>query len=97
MAGDVFSGARLIANGYQQVAAQDAITAAGPTIPLGTMVMRVQTIGENIRWRDDGTNPTTTTGERLASGSVMEYIVRKLPLKVIAEQNTTQINYTFYK
>jgi hypothetical protein len=43
-----------------------SLTTVGPPINANAMLMQAET--QNIRWRDDGANPTTTVGMLLVSG-----------------------------
>lgn len=52
--------------------ATDAVTAVGLTPPARCMSALV-TAGTNVRWRCDGTDPTTTVGHYLAENSSFEF------------------------
>jgi len=56
----------LKALGYEQVT---GLTAAKTlTIPTGARVVALQAQDQDIRWRDDGTDPTATVGMILIAG-----------------------------
>jgi len=48
--------------GYQQFAAGSIDTAQSLTIPAGTAVIIMEPEAQVVRFRDDGTDPTTTVG-----------------------------------
>jgi hypothetical protein len=52
--------------GYQQIT--DLISATGLTVPAGATAAVVVATGQDVRWRDDGTNPSATVGMPLAAG-----------------------------
>lgn len=57
--------------GYQQLTSLG--TAAALTIPAGTCRIIFKVAGQPVRFRDDGTDPTTTVGYPLAVGAEFEY------------------------
>lgn len=54
------------------------------------------TAGRYVRWRDDGTNPTTTVGNSLAPGQTLEYDGDFSVLKFIEESASAKINVSYY-
>jgi hypothetical protein len=68
----------MINKGYSQITNLSAATGLG-SIPVGSAVALVQAQDQDVRWRQDGTNPTATTGtllpansERLFGGNLSE-------------------------
>jgi hypothetical protein len=51
--------------GYQQISAATLATATALTIPAGASVALVSVDTAAVRWRDDGTAPTTSIGMQL--------------------------------
>lgn len=51
-----------IVMGSQRFAPGSLVTATGLTVPAGTTVAYIQAEGQQVRWYDDGTVPTATTG-----------------------------------
>jgi hypothetical protein len=49
-----------------------------------------------IRYRDDGTDPTTSVGMPLAAGQCMGYRSKLSALKVIAQTGSPVVNIAFY-
>lgn len=71
-------------------------TATGlTTIPTGATKALIQAEAQNVRWSDDGVNPTTTTGMRLLAGeSVM--LGNLAALLFIEEAGSAKLNVSYY-
>lgn len=94
--------------GYAQAAAGaiDASTlissltfgsAAAAGIPPGTVLLLITPAAQAIRWRDDGTAPTTAVGYPLAVGSELRYTGNNLAaLRVIAQTAGAVLNVVAY-
>src|SRR3989337_2492371 len=68
--------------GFQSIAAITVATAL--TVPAGTVVAYIQVEGQAVRWRDDGTNPTSVAGLILNPGDpLLMYSGRLSNLKFI--------------
>lgn len=92
--------------GYVQGASIDSATlinsltfqgqsAAG--IPPGTVLLRIIPEAQAIRWRDDGTAPTTTVGQPLAVGAELQYTARGMnALQVISQVAGAKVNVVAY-
>ena len=50
--------------GYQQIT--DLSSAVGLTAPVGATIAFINAQTQAVRWRDDGTDPSATVGQRLA-------------------------------
>lgn len=61
----------LDALGYEQVTGLD--TAKALTVPAGTLLAIITPSGQSVRWRDDGTNPTSSAGYPLSVGAELQY------------------------
>lgn len=87
-------------------------SATAPTVPDGTTAILVVPVGTNnttsqcLIWRDDGTDPSGTVGNGLATGQPMWYYIRKSTtlsapnpsFKVIAATGATcTVNFNYYK
>jgi len=83
-------------NGYVQIPAVVVATGLG-TIPAHTKVAYIQPIGGDVRWRDDGVDPTAAVGMSLPDGSVMEYVGKLSDLKFIDNGGAAKINAIYYK
>lgn len=53
--------------GYQQITSLG--TAQALTVPAGARYALIQAENQNVRWRDDGTNPTASVGMVLSKDS----------------------------
>lgn len=69
------------------------------TIPAGTntQIALIQPEGANVRWRDDGGNPTATIGMLLTAGSFLEYNGELGNLKFIQVSASATLNVNYYK
>jgi hypothetical protein len=91
----------LRARGFQQIT--DLSSAVGLTIPADDDTGHVefafiQAIGQDVRYRDDGTDPTATVGIRLAAGDDIWYPVKDLTaIKFIEETATAELNVSYYQ
>lgn len=89
--------------GFQQTvgaAAATGLAALGPSaaIPTGADVAYVQCETNNVRWRDDGTNPTASVGMLLLVGSILVLTKGQWnSFKLIEVAASATINVTFYK
>lgn len=64
------------------------------TKPAGATGIILQTITQNVRWRLDGTNPTTTVGFQLKAGNDPLLIaVPGADIRVIQEAATASLQY----
>ena len=81
--------------GYEQ------ITGLGPaakalTIPAGAQRALIQTTGQNVRWRDDGTDPTATVGMQLAAGDSLFYTGDLAAIRLIEDAASATVNVSYY-
>ncbi len=83
---------------FQQIVATGLLTATGlPNVPDGTKLAMIQVTGQNLRWRDDGTNPTATVGMRLVANDILVYSGVMSAIKFIEETTSAVLNITYYK
>jgi hypothetical protein len=80
--------------GYEQVTSLSS--AAGLTVPEGARMCIIQAEDQNVRWRDDGTNPTTTVGIVLAPEVNFTYSGNLGTIKFIEETATAKLNVAYY-
>lgn len=88
--------------GYQQLTMSNS-TAAGltlPTPPAGYTcnfaVIENQDTSIAVRWRDDGTDPTTTVGMRILAGQQLQYTGDLAAIKFISESGSPKLNVSVY-
>lgn len=80
--------------GYVQLTS--LATAKGAPIANGRVAL-IQALNQNVRWRDDGTNPTSTVGMRLHAGEQMFYTGDLRAVKFIEEAASAEINIVAYQ
>lgn len=85
--------------GYQQSTSLSTSTAAGlPSIPSrpgpGSALIAVE--GAGIRWRDDGTAPTSSVGQPVSAGQALCYGQDINAFQVIGQTSGATINVTYY-
>lgn len=69
----------------------------GGTIPAGTCLVLITVAAQAIRWRDDGTNPSTTVGYPLAVGVELRYDSADFPrLALISQTAGAIVNIVCY-
>ncbi len=90
----------VVPNGFNQIISLGTARGLGygltsDAIPAESVFALIQAEGD-IRWRDDGTNPTATIGMLLADGDSIWYTGSDLTkMKLIT--NGSQANISFYK
>lgn len=80
--------------GYQQITSLAA--AAALTVPDGAQRARIQPTAQAVRWRDDGTNPTSTVGMQIAAGTETTYDGDLSALRFIEEAASAVLNVAYY-
>lgn len=84
--------------GFEIVAAATLAAASGlAAIPQDSKIAYIQVEGGDVKYRDDGTNPTAANGMRLYDGSVLEYSGTLSALKFILASGAPKLNVTYYK
>lgn len=82
--------------GYvQQTSLSSAVALA--SVPDGAVIVHLQAEAQDIRWRDDGTNPTATVGMVLKVGETMIYMGNFDALKFIEATASAKLNATYYR
>ena len=79
--------------GYRQLTPS---TAQGVSIP-NARVALIQALTQNIRLRDDGTDPTSSVGFRLHAGQSIWYIGDLVQLRMIEEAASAEVNILGYR
>ena len=88
--------------GYQQITSLGSAT--GLTVPTrdanGLSVKPVMAIitplTADVRWRDDGTDPTASVGMPLAAGVTLQYDGDLSRIKFIQNGGTAELNISYY-
>lgn len=82
--------------GYFQITSAAAATGL-PSIPDKARYALIQPESQNIRWRDDGTNPTASVGMKLVANDTLVYSGVLSSFKLIEETGSAKVNVTYYK
>lgn len=80
--------------GYQQI--NDPSTATGLSLPSNSQSALIQVLDQNVRIRDDGTNPTTSVGFRIAAGDSLTYDGDLRKVRIIEESSGAEVNILYY-
>lgn len=92
----VFKSAQLEAVGYQQITNLSSVVTLVP--PGYARAVLLQAEGENIRWRDDGENPTSTVGMILSSADTFLFYNGPFnSLRLIEAAVGAILNITYYR
>jgi hypothetical protein len=83
-----------LANGYQQIS---PVAATALTVPAGTVEAFIICHGQAVRWRDDGTNPTSTVGVYLPADVPFPYIANLPSIKFIQTAASATCDVSYYK
>jgi hypothetical protein len=73
------------------------VATALPAAPAGTKVALIQAEAQNVRWRDDGVNPTAATGMVMTAGDSMIYSGDLSAIRFIESVVGANLNVTFYR
>lgn len=86
--------APLIPKGYEQIT--DVSSATGLTVPADATMALIQAVTQNVRWRDDGTSPTSSIGMRISAGEEFWYTGDVDAIKFIEEVASAELNVSYY-
>lgn len=84
-----------IAGSFQQITSLAAAT--GITAPAGATLAMIQAESQNVRWRDDGTNPTASVGMIIAAGDILMYTGDFSAIRLIEVTGSAKLNITYYR
>lgn len=85
----------LVPNGYQQITSLVAATAL--TVPDKTVLAVIQPESQNVRYRDDGVNPTASVGMRIVANDIVFYTGDMAAIRFIEETASAKLNVTYYR
>jgi hypothetical protein len=80
--------------GYQQITSLSSAT--GLTIPQGTTLALIVPETQNVRWRDDGTNPTASVGMPIFVGASLSYDGDLNRIRFIESTAGATLNICYY-
>jgi len=83
--------------GYEQILSATLVAPTQLNKPSYTKVAYVQVEGGQVRYRDDGVNPTAAVGMLLVDGAVLEYAGNLSTLTFITESGTPKLNVSYYE
>lgn len=83
-------------NGFVQQTGFSAATGLA-NIPAKSQFAVIQCESKDVRWRDDGTDPTTTVGMVLTAGSTLIYTANFSNIKFIEVASGAKLNISYYK
>ena len=81
--------------GYQQITSLSA--AAALTVPTDARLAIIQAETQAVRWRDDGTDPTTGVGMYMAALDTVIYNGKLSAIKFIEVTASAKLNITYFK
>lgn len=83
--------------GFQQLSSLSSATKL--TVPDGAniAVIEVNSGGQSVRWRDDGTAPTASVGTELLPGSQLTYSGNLAAIQFIQTAASATLNVSYYK
>lgn len=82
--------------GYQQIAS-GLNTATALTVPTDARIAIIQAETQAVRWRDDGTSPTSTVGMYLSPLDSIIYNGKLSAIKFIETTTSAKLNITYFK
>jgi hypothetical protein len=85
----------LVPAGYQQLTSLSS--ASGLNLATNAYRALIQAQDQNVRWRDDGTDPSATVGMVLAAGETMFYTGDLSAIKFIEVATSAIINVSYYR
>lgn len=94
------SGLQIVPLGYQQIAGLTTSSAQGLTAPTGATIAVITVSGNAIKYRDDGTAPTTTLGVTLpvtTSGLPFIYQGTLSKIQFISTTGTATLDILYYR
>lgn len=85
----------LVRLGYEQITSLSSAT--GLTVPAGASLALVTPASKSVRWRDDGTNPSSTVGYPLNVGDELQYDAANLgAIKFIETAASATLDVVYY-
>lgn len=91
---------RFVAEGTIQPAGYIQLTSLGSAVGIGSgsgRVALIQCLNQKVRWRDDGTNPTTSVGMVIHPGETIFYTGNLRAIKFIEETAGAELNISLYE
>ena len=80
--------------GFEQIA--DLSSAVGLSAPAGARLALIQATDQDVRWRDDGTDPTASIGVQLRAGDDVWYTGDLSAIALIEQSSGAVLNVSYY-
>lgn len=80
-----------------QLALDASTPAVGLTPPAGATMAIIEVNAQNVRWRDDGTDPTAAIGMQIVAGNSFVYVGDLTAIKFFEEAATANLNVAYYE
>lgn len=80
--------------GYEQITGLNTVKSL--TVPQGTSLVLITTTSQQVRWRDDGTNPTASVGYPLPAGGELVYTGAPGALRFIESAASATLDVVYY-
>lgn len=80
--------------GFQQITSLSSAT--GLTVPANALVALIQAESQSVRWRDDGTNPTSSVGMSIPVNNILAYTGDLSTIKLIQVSASAIVNVSYY-
>lgn len=80
--------------GYQQITTLNAAT--GLTVPAGATTALIVPETQNVRWRDDGINPTASIGMTITTDTYFSYDGDLRRIRFIEQAASAKLNVSYY-
>ena len=80
--------------GYQQITSLSA--SAALTVPSGATLALIVPETQNVRWRDDGTAPTSSVGMPIFVGASLSYDGDLNRIRFIQQAASATLNVSYY-
>lgn len=84
----------LVPLGYEQITGLNTVKTL--TVPADARVAIIQAETQNVRWRDDGTNPTAGVGMILVSNEAFLYTGNLDVIKFIEVAASAKLNVSYF-
>lgn len=80
--------------GFEQITGLNVVKKL--TVPTGARMCRIEAATQAVRWRDDGTAPSTTVGMTIAAGGFIEYDGELTRIQFIEAAASAVLNVSYY-
>ena len=82
--------------GFEQITGLSSVKGLTAGTYDGATMALIQAEDQNVRWRSDGTNPSTSVGHVLHAGNSMRYMGTLSAIKFIEETASAKLNVSYF-